>query len=61
MLTSTLAVACAIVHKHSRMADPSDSQLAPKRKPRRIFGIGAILLSIPIILWMGAAFFVRDR
>src|ERR1700686_1157610 len=41
------------------MSDPSESQLAPpKRRPRRIFGIGAILLSIPIILWMGAAFFV---
>ena len=41
------------------MSDPSESQPAPpKRRPRRIFGIGAILLSIPIILWMGAAFFV---
>ena len=41
------------------MNDPSESQPAPpKRKPRRIFGIGAILLSIPIILWMGAAFVV---
>jgi hypothetical protein len=41
------------------MTDPPESQPAPpKRRPRRIFGIGAILLSIPIILWMGAAFFV---
>jgi pimeloyl-ACP methyl ester carboxylesterase len=41
------------------MSDPPESQLAPpKRRPRRIFGIGAILLSIPIILWLGAAFFV---
>jgi pimeloyl-ACP methyl ester carboxylesterase len=41
------------------MSDPPESQPAPpKRRPRRIFGIGAILLSIPIILWMGAAFFV---
>src|SRR6202167_263745 len=41
------------------MSDPPESQPPPrKRKPRRIFGIGAILLSVPIILWMGAAFFV---
>src|ERR1700719_662372 len=41
------------------MSDSSEAQPAPpRRKPRRIFGIGAILLSIPIILWMGAAFFV---
>jgi fermentation-respiration switch protein FrsA (DUF1100 family) len=41
------------------MTDPSESQpTPPTRKPRRIFGIGAILLSIPIILWLGAAFFV---
>jgi pimeloyl-ACP methyl ester carboxylesterase len=41
------------------MSDPPESQpTPPKRKPRRIFGIGAILLSVPIILWMGAAFFV---
>src|SRR6266481_180983 len=41
------------------MNEPSESQPAPpKRKKRRIFGIGAILLSIPIILWIGAAFFV---
>jgi len=41
------------------MSDPSESQPAPgKRKPRRIFGIGAILLGVPILLWMGAAFFV---
>ncbi len=41
------------------MNDPAESQpVTPERKPRRIFGIGAILLSIPIILWMGAAFFV---
>ena len=41
------------------MSDPSESQsAAARRKPRRIFGIGAILLGVPIILWMGAAFFV---
>jgi pimeloyl-ACP methyl ester carboxylesterase len=41
------------------MSDPAESQpTPPKRKPRRIFGVGAILLSVPIILWMGAAFFV---
>jgi pimeloyl-ACP methyl ester carboxylesterase len=41
------------------MSDPSESQpAAVKRKPRRIFGIGAILLSVPIILWFGAAFLV---
>jgi pimeloyl-ACP methyl ester carboxylesterase len=41
------------------MSDPSESQpTPPKRKPRRIFGIGAILLGVPIVLWMGAAFFV---
>jgi hypothetical protein len=41
------------------MSDPSESRpAAAKRKPRRIFGIGAILLCVPIILWMGAAFFV---
>ena len=31
---------------------------APKRRGRRIFGIGAILLGVPIVLWMGAALFV---
>ena len=41
------------------MSDPSESQpAAGKRKPRRIFGIGAILLSVPIVLWFGAAFLV---
>jgi len=41
------------------MSAPSESQPpAGKRKPRRIFGVGAILLGVPIILWMGAAFFV---
>lgn len=41
------------------MGDPSESQpAAGKRKPRRIFGIGAILLGVPIILWLGAAFVV---
>ena len=41
------------------MSDPSESQpAAAKRKPRRKFGIGAILLGVPIILWIGAAFFV---
>ncbi|MGA9721828.1 MAG: alpha/beta hydrolase [Candidatus Binatus sp.] len=41
------------------MHDPAESQPAPpKRKPRRIFGVGAILLGVPILLWMGAAFFV---
>ena len=41
------------------MTDPTESQpTPPKRKTRRIFGIGAILLGIPLVLWMGAAFFV---
>ena len=41
------------------MNDPAESQpTPPKRKPRRIFGVGAILLGIPLVLWMGAAFFV---
>ncbi|HZC47049.1 MAG TPA: hypothetical protein VE243_11275 [Candidatus Acidoferrum sp.] len=41
------------------MNDPADSQpVARKRKPRRIFGVGAILLGVPIVLWMGAAFLV---
>src|SRR5208283_3360402 len=41
------------------MSEPSQSQpAAHKSRPRRIFGIGAILLGIPIILWMGAALFV---
>jgi len=41
------------------MSEPSQSPpAAPKHRPRRIFGIGAILLGIPIILWMGAALFV---
>jgi len=40
------------------MSDPSQSRpAAPKRRPRRIFGIGAILLGLPILLWMGAALF----
>src|ERR1700676_3833286 len=41
------------------MNDPAESQPAPrKRKPRRIFGVGAILLCVPLVLWMGAGFFV---
>src|SRR5208282_4484213 len=41
------------------MSKPSQSPPAVhKRRPRRIFGIGAILLGIPIILWMGTALFV---
>lgn len=41
------------------MTDPSESRPAPpKRKPRRIFGVGAILLGVPLILWTGAAFVV---
>jgi pimeloyl-ACP methyl ester carboxylesterase len=41
------------------MTDPSASQPAtPKRKPRRIFGTGALLLLVPILLWLGAALFV---
>jgi pimeloyl-ACP methyl ester carboxylesterase len=41
------------------MGEPSTSPpAAPKRSPRRIFGVGAILLGVPIILWMGAALFV---
>ncbi len=39
------------------MHDRAESPTA-KRKPRRIFGVGAILLGVPILLWMGAAFFV---
>jgi pimeloyl-ACP methyl ester carboxylesterase len=38
------------------MSEPSESQpAAPKRKPRRIFGVGALLLAVPVILWIGAA------
>src|SRR5271155_5418772 len=41
------------------MSDPIESPpAAPKRRPRRIFGIGAILLGVPILLWIGAGFFV---
>jgi pimeloyl-ACP methyl ester carboxylesterase len=41
------------------MHDRAESKpVAPKRGPRRIFGVGAILLGVPILLWMGAAFFV---
>jgi pimeloyl-ACP methyl ester carboxylesterase len=41
------------------MSEPAQSR-EPDRKtrPRRIFGAGAILLGIPIVLWLGAAFFV---
>ncbi len=31
---------------------------AARRGPRRIFGIGAILLGVPILLWLGAALFI---
>jgi pimeloyl-ACP methyl ester carboxylesterase len=42
-----------------RMSEPVDSPPgSQERKPRRIFLVGAILLSIPIILWLGAAFMV---
>jgi hypothetical protein len=41
------------------MNPPAESQTtAPGRKPRRIFGVGAILLGVPIMLWLGAAFIV---
>ena len=41
------------------MGGSSESQpVPPKRRQTRIFGTGGILLSIPIILWMGAAFVV---
>ncbi len=41
------------------MTEPSQSEpAAHKRRPRRIFGIGAILLGVPIILWMGTALLV---
>jgi hypothetical protein len=41
------------------MSGPIESPpTAPKRRPRRIFGIGAILLGVPILLWVGAGFFV---
>jgi hypothetical protein len=41
------------------MDDPHASTPAPaRRKPRRIFGVGAILLAVPLSLWMGAAFMV---
>ena len=41
------------------MSEPSESQPAQaKRRPQRIFGIGALMLGLPIILWMGAAWFV---
>ncbi len=37
------------------MSEPSESQpVAPKRKSRRIFGVGALLLAVPVILWIGA-------
>jgi len=44
------------------MSEPSQSSPPPpaatKRRPRRIFGVGAILLGVPILLWLGAALFV---
>src|SRR5580700_8120640 len=41
------------------MSGPIESPpTAPKRRPRRIFGIGAILLGVPTLLWVGAGFFV---
>src|ERR1700683_1064347 len=41
------------------MSDPTESPpAAPKRRPRRIFGIGAILLGVPTLLWIGAGFLV---
>src|SRR5580704_5476084 len=41
------------------MSGPIESPpTAPKRRRRRIFGIGAILLGVPILLWVGAGFFV---
>jgi|SRR5208282_866699 len=41
------------------MSDPSASiPAAARRRPRRIFGAGAILLGVPILLWLGAALFV---
>jgi len=41
------------------MSDPSESRpAAAERKPRRIFGIGAILLGVPIFLWLGTALVV---
>lgn len=41
------------------MSEPSQSgPPAPKRRARRIFAIGAILLGLPIVLWMGGALVV---
>jgi pimeloyl-ACP methyl ester carboxylesterase len=58
-----LAKACENVSNRAeaeRMTDdPAYSFPAlQERKPRRIFLVGSILLSIPIILWLGAAFLV---
>jgi pimeloyl-ACP methyl ester carboxylesterase len=39
--------------------DPAaDAGLADKRKPRRIFAVGALFLAIPALIWIVAAFFV---
>ncbi len=41
------------------MIEPSESQpAAPKRRSRRIFGVGALLLAVPLFLWIGAAFLI---
>src|SRR5258708_4999087 len=41
------------------MGGSSESQpVPPKRRQTRIFGTGGILMSVPIVLWLGAAFFV---
>lgn len=39
-------------------ADSAIPAAAAKRRPRRIFGVGALILGVPILLWMTAAFFV---
>ena len=42
-----------------RMSEPAESPPgSQEHKPRRIFVVGAILLSVPIILWLGAAFLI---
>ena len=39
--------------------DPSaGAGVASKRKPRRIFAVGALFLAIPALIWIVGAFFV---
>jgi pimeloyl-ACP methyl ester carboxylesterase len=39
-------------------ADSGITVTAAKRRPRRIFGVGALILGVPILLWISASYYI---